>query len=728
MKFEDWSADAIAKGQKKGEWARGEVDSTLASLHELLGSRDAVEILARMSLELIARIAQMNKEPMKEGLEVFHVELLQALALSAPRRQALPDDDYAGLAAKLAKLVERNGQAYRHRWLLKLGADAKANRRHELIAALQDWTLAIRGPRHIRQTRAYLAGLSTLIAPTFRPVFSCEPQAFADALSGIIDLIDRKFQDHHAWMGSWMRKKSGIAMIDAFAARLPPDDAGSLRAQALPRRHEKKFLQFNLISIAERMLAPILTFTIDELLPADQPDRAALAELIDGIALGFGEVTSAELDHLHLSNPVRLKPLIRLGDGHYMCCNPHSLGTNLAEIFEAVCLHKLATKKRLEKARAVWLEDELARLAATHLPSAAIHRSVKWIDPADGRGYETDVIAVIDKTLIVFEAKSGKIEEAAKRGAINSLKEALETVVLGPSIQSARFKTLVETATSPLRFKTQEGELHIDGGALRSVIRVNVVLEPVGPLSAQWPMLKETGLVPSAADIAPTMSVFELETIFEVLKLEVERCHYLSRRVLFERDTRYVADELDLLAFYLETQFNIEPTEGLFLYGKSAPLALAYTSLGPGDPIDLPIKRTALWDSLLKQVETLRPVGWTRFGHRLLNFPYAAQKKFGGYVSEGQRNIRQSPGHFFTSSVVTNKTEQNTIGLVVATDDGPEQFQQNLAYGADSAFEHGEAAEILMILQYSPPTGNAYDFIGVMKRRPAGSWLNPYSA
>ncbi len=57
------------------------------------------------------------------------------------------------------------------------------------------------------------------------------------------------------------------------------------------------------------------------------------------------------------------------------------------------------------------------------------------------------------------------------------------------------------------------------------------------------------------------MSVFDLESVFETLSLEIERCHYLSRRVELEQNANYLADELDLLAIYVETQFNLGEDE-----------------------------------------------------------------------------------------------------------------------------------------------------------------------
>ena len=67
--------------------------------------------------------------------------------------------------------------------------------------------------------------------------------------------------------------------------------------------------------------------------------------------------------------------------------------------------------------------------------------------------------------------------------------------------------------------------------------------------------------------------VFDLETAFELVTLEIERCHYLSRRAELERNGVYTADELDLLTVYLKNRFNIGEDEHdgshLTWYGES---------------------------------------------------------------------------------------------------------------------------------------------------------------
>jgi hypothetical protein len=717
-----WTPEGIAKANEAGDTAQATYETTLSRLRGLITQHDAIEVLARVAFAMFFRIAGLQKEPDKKGIEVWHVEILQALALSAER----VDDgegagiDIAGFTQDSIDLLEENGQAYRHTWLRKLTADLGHNDRLELLSLLRDWTMAIRGPRHVHQTEEYARALAAAVREPFRRQHGCDPDDLITVMLGVIKTIDQRLQSHMVWLRSWMRKKTGIAMIQAFVEPFSAEVAAKVQAEVMPHRHDRRMVEAGLWSISEGRFVSMMTFTSEELVAlADATSSQGLLGVIDKISLSFGEVGDSQLQHLHLDNPVRLRPFVNLDDGRYFLCNPHSLGTNLAETFQELCNGFPSTKSGVEDERAEWLERKLRSTLATFLPDAEIHRSVLWTDPADGRNYESDIITVVDKTVIVFEAKSAKIDGPARRGALNSLKGVLRKLVVDPSDQSARFKRMLQDAHGVLSFRSNDGVLEIDADMIRDIVRVNVVLDVVGPLSAHSPRLKEAGLIPETADLAPTMSIFELETVMEVLTMQVERCHYLSRREAFERQAAYVADELDLVAFYLETQFNV-PSVGrdgeLWLYGRSAKVAHGYSEARAAGTLSFPIRRTETWEAILRSLEDKKPAGWTRFGHRLLSFDFETQKAAERLLREGWRTVAQSVDSFFTTGITSGEAERaSTISFVIGPLPDPKTFQANVARATSSALDQGGTRNLLLLYWFAPRTGEAYDFIGTMK-------------
>lgn len=716
------SAEELALTHQGGRAAAATFDATLQDLIETIGSTDAVEILARAGFYLLMRGPDRADQVQKGGVELFHLELIQALALAAPRAAEHPGTDYPAITSKVLHLIERNGAAYRDRAQLKMTRDESWNERERLLALIQSWTLVVRGARHEFQTRDYAFAIAKAVDASFRHYHGCTATSFLSAIVRLYDLMEEQFQAERTSYRRWARKKSGFAMIKAFVEGLDETTAAEISAAAMPHRYDRDHVLALLWNRFEQRLTAAFSLCYADLV-ADAPadEREALIGVLRGRALRFGEVSSPVLKHLHLSNPVRLKPLIELDPETIFCPAPHILGVQLAEILEDLCLISPKLKEKAEKARADLLERQVGAVVRRFLPSAAVREKVKWSEDGGVTTWESDLVAVIDKTVLVFEAKSAKISAPARRGATNSLKDALDELVVEPSRQSRRFKERIEAAGGPLAFETAQGPFTIDAGIVRSVIRVNILQDAVGPLSSHWPQLADAGFVPADLDIAPSMTIFDLETVFETLSLEIERCHYLNRRAELERNAIYTADELDLLAIYQGNQFAIGEAEfdGTHLewYGASLHLTPDYAERRAGGTLSAHMKRTAFWAALLASLEEKRPVGWTRFGHRLLNADVRVQRRVEELYRHGLREVTRDLGKFFTSGVTVGSSFRlETISVSVGAPNSSEQFDDNLGYAAGSAFEQGGQDALLAIYWYVPRTTEAYDFIGVLRR------------
>lgn len=131
------------------------------------------------------------------------------------------------------------------------------------------------------------------------------------------------------------------------------------------------------------------------------------------------------------------------------------------------------------------------------------------------------------------------------------------------------------------------------------MIRVNILQDPVGPLSSHCPQLARVGFVPADLDIAPSVTTFDRGTVFDTLSLEIERCHYLNQRAELERNAVYTADELDLLPVYQGKQLNIGEAEfdghHLERYGASLHLTSCYAERRTGGTLSAHMKQTDFW-------------------------------------------------------------------------------------------------------------------------------------
>ncbi|KQM64787.1 MULTISPECIES: hypothetical protein [unclassified Sphingomonas] len=721
------SAEELARARRDGKVAAETFDETLRELVEAIVATDAVEVLARAGFHLLMRGPDRPEQVGKEGVELSHLELIQALALSTARGAGEADTDYPAITSRVLNLIGRNVVAYRDRTKLKLNGDQAHDERTRLLALIQSWTLAVRGARHEFQTRRYAFALAKIVDASFHHHHGCTATSWVQAIGRFYDLVEERLQAERASLRRWVRKKSGIAMIHAFVEGLDDKTAAEISTAAMPYRYDRDHVTALLINRFEQRLSGAFTLCYEDLV-AETPtkERDALIGLLRRCALRFGEVDNSALERLHLDNPVRMRPFIELDAQSFFCPVPHILGVQMSEMLEDLCAINPTLKEKAEKARADLLEEQLADVVRRFLPSAEVREKVKWSEDGGITTWESDLVAVIDKTVLAFEAKSAKISSPARRGAVNSLKDALKELVVKPSRQSLRFKARVDNADGPLHFDTAQGPFTINAGAIRSVIRVNILQDPVGPLSSHWPQLACAGFVPAELDIAPSMTVFDLETVFETLSLEIERCHYLARRAELERNAVYTADELDLLAVYQEHQFNIGEAEfdgtRLEWYGASLRLTPEYSARRAEGTLSAQMRRTGFWADLLGSLEQKREVGWTRLGHRLLNANVNVQRRVERLYEKGMQAVSRDPSKFFTSGVtVGSRFRLDTISVSVGAPESPEQFEDNLQYAAKRAFEQGGQQSLLALYWFVPKSGEAYDFIGVMRRHRTAS-------
>ena len=715
------SAEDVAAARSEGSVAQATFERTLAELQQLVTTIDGVEAMARLALTLQYGLGQEAKRGSGPNIQVFHLELLQALFLAKPRVVEAKGVNYPEVTDRAMQLIARHALAFLDRSSARASADELEDAKLTLVDQAQRWTLAVRGARHIYQTLAFLADLSPTMAVGFRRKFGCSLSEAVKFLEGVFDLLSHRLTEDRAWRRTWFwNRTSRVGMVEAFCAPLTPDFADEVRAMIGHPGLSRSDLRGMLWNAAERRLADLFTFRYEDIdLAFRLGEEGALRGLLDRLSYRFAELDAVKLDRIHLNNPVRMRPLVRLDDHRFFCPNSASLGTGLAEVIEDLCGDDGALSARWARAKSDWLEAKLKRVITAGLPHADVRSKVKWTDD-QSIDWESDVVAVIDKTVLVFEAKSGRITPPARRGAPERLKSDLEKLVVEGSVQSERFRDRVTRATAPVTFATADGPLTLDPKEIRQITRVTVVFDSLGSLSAHWPQLLAAGLLPQGVDIAPTMSVFELETVFEVLTLELERCHYLHRRAAFEKTAQYTADELDLLAFYLECQFNVGEAEfdgtPFALYGESLTLAAGYSERRAAGTLSFPIVRTELWKRLLAALEDLRPVGWTRFGYRLLCVDLEGQKAFERLVRLGWRAVARAPNHFFTTGITFGAGDhRHTVAFAIGAPGSSEQFRDNLGYAAKSAGQQGGQKNLLLLYWFSPATGHAYDFIGVIR-------------
>jgi hypothetical protein len=187
------------------------------------------------------------------------------------------------------------------------------------------------------------------------------------------------------------------------------------------------------------------------------------------------------------------------------------------------------------------------------MPSAAIYRGVAWDDPDTGQTWENDVVAVVGNFIFIFEAKSGWIKDASRRGGTLSLRKNFKELFVEPGEQSGRLENYLNTQqrTAQLHLKgtTQPVDLRLDNPKV--VFTFSICIEHFAALTSARRYLKELGLVSDLTPWAPVLSLRELQMIVRFLDSEVSLIHYLTRRATLEQVLDFEGDEQEILSAYL---------------------------------------------------------------------------------------------------------------------------------------------------------------------------------
>ena len=121
---------------------------------------------------------------------------------------------------------------------------------------------------------------------------------------------------------------------------------------------------------------------------------------------------SADDSYLYFSQPNQLykKPIYRLGDGNYLVTDHRVLLTALSSVLQTKCSELTTNKNRITQARDKFLERKLEALFRDfyqHNTKANIIPSY-YLKKGDS---ERDLLILEDKTVLIIEAKAGKIRE-----------------------------------------------------------------------------------------------------------------------------------------------------------------------------------------------------------------------------------------------------------------------------------------------------------------------------
>ena len=625
-----------------GDEAKVAFEDKYSNIQRWLTDYDPVYVLSMCAFYFSS--FQEGTDPEAAGkLEFFshYLEIMQAFALYQPRSLNL-----TALGADMDRLkseMSEIGQvmSLRHLAIPEALTTEDEFNAYNLRTEMMIDTTAVRNWAYPHQMQRVVLDLAMAVHAEFLGKYRVDPVVFFTMMFRLADERNDLLNAHISRLRNVFGKKNHGKIVasynDAFPENVPILKAAADELWDMAGRN-KNALRSLLVSHADLMLKDIYSFSLDHALDllGGGAGRDAVKDILARLSYRFGDLADFNRDHIILGNPVLSRPFIQLDDERYFTAVWGILPHLAFDLLEDLVWGDSALKSKYTRAKSKYLEDELERVIRSGFPNATLHRGSLWRDPATGVEYENDLLVVIDSFALVLEAKSASVSDPARRGAPERLAETLQELIEAPSDQAHRFINYLESHKQTHTFNTKRGVTNvIDSAVIKYYIPLGVTLSHLGAIGSNLKKLIKAGITHKRLeDLAPSISITDLESILELLPLEIEKIHYFARRREFEAHMEYDGDELDLLGFYLDTGYNVGQSEydnsiALNMLMKSKELDPYFIASREGKLIPKPsLSMTSWWRDILTRISETRTEGWIETGFILLNTTIEDQEKF----------------------------------------------------------------------------------------------------
>lgn len=566
------------------------------------------------------------------NIEQYHAELLQAVLLTIPLeewgKQPLTPDVMQTVFDIAPKLSETF-------FFQRVLAGQKVKDEEKIaVLSLQErirfHTHAVRNWGYFSEVVKITTELYGTLDEDFSAHHGFSISDLVRLMESVIAEYERRVNEHSRILQKVQRGKNTRQMVKLYYENVPDliGNPEEMIAELPPGIKRKGMLGF-LMAHLDLRLHECSTYQSVEVATLTGHAPEMVETILRAISLPLESLVDTKPEYLFLNNPVWVAPSIDLGESFFIPM-PQAFFSHINLII-AKLGETAGLQKELERARARFLESKLGEVLKTALPSATISTNLKW--RWDDQEFENDCLVIIDRMVVIAEAKSSRLTPEGLRGAPDRVKRHIQELVLEPSVQSSRLeKLIVDAQNGDEKAGTTVRELGIDPFKVDRVIRLSVTLDDLSILSSAEGEFKRIGWIPVDHDLAPTISIADLICLVDILDNPVFFLHYLSERRFLQKSFDIIGDEMDFLGLYLETGFNlseIEKNNDVFVAtGLSELIDHYYDSRDAGVKLPKPsIKLRPLFNTIIERLRKKRPEGWTIASLHLLNLAdYAEQR------------------------------------------------------------------------------------------------------
>lgn len=645
------------------------------NIQEWFKKYDQPKILAFSFYYFLTAPAGYDEEAVtgKIDFQPFYQELLQAFSLTLPR--SYEADPFSQEVQDFKNSLREIGDLYRSKQLQFPDSVLTIDDMpiHLIRTEMIMQTTAVRNWSYDHNMKKVTLDLARKVSDAFMVHHGFDPVIFLELLYRMTQEVEIKINQHGLKTRLFLKKTSYSTVIDSYESLFP--------VEKIPKEKQKVFwencgknlnkLKSLFLLHSDFFLEDIFSFDYKTLESYTQGiiSGEKLKLIFKELSFEFGDLEKHNIDHFLLGNPVQEKPFIQITENDTVFSTMYTVLTHFSiGLLEGLCAADVKLREKYNIARADYLEEEISSLFRKAFPTAKIFAGSKW-KAKDGKIYENDLLVIIDQFALVIEAKAGMVSPPAKRGAPDRLFKTLKELIEEPSEQAMRFIEFLTENTGDLSLKVKKGpNNNFNSAELCYYIPLGVTLSHLGMTSTNLKQLIRAGVTnKKIEDLATSISLTDLEVVFDLLPNTAEKLHYLQRRRELESNIEYIGDELDLLAWYLDDGFNLGEDQekyGLFKMDlKSKELDHYIIGTANKEKVTKPfLRRSPWWKDILNRLESKKPENWLTISYLLHNVNYEDQIVLAKMKDQ------------LTNAILTGKTEEKHNWIILKTAEKKRQF------------------------------------------------------
>ncbi len=497
-------------------------------------------------------------------------------------------------------------------------ANEQADSQARAVLYLQE---SVRQHTQIVRNWGYFLDVIKISEELYRPLnldfqtnFGFDASDFINTAKSLVALLEQRTNAYFRLLSRVFRERKSAALIRTYY-RSFSELGGSAEDffKVIPKDAPRDMVAPLILAHASLKFEDLMTVEVHDVAERSGLSDEVTARVLNAISMAPGALICEEPEHLFMGNPIWQKPVIAMPD-HYFCPIPQAVFSHIHRVV-AFLAETASVKQKLEKIRSDFLEDKVALLLADALPSAKLKHGTKW--RLNDVQYETDHVALIDKTVVIVEDKSGALSAPGLRGAPERVRRHINELIIDASEQSTRFEKLIwQAKAGDVSAKEVIDPFEMDFSDIEQVIRITVTLDDLSALASVENDLGEAGWLPGDLALVPTLNLADFQAVIHVLPSQAFFLHYFLERGRFQKALDLHGDELDLLGFYLETGFNVGDLERsgfrLVLTGMSASVDRYFNGRVAGITLPKPKpKLTSYFSALIAAIEERAFRRWT---------------------------------------------------------------------------------------------------------------------